>query len=152
VCCQTLCSRCGSRGHPPHRGHIDSGLAAKPIIDIIAEVWNLREARAANRPLGECAYVSTPHRPGIAHHFSKPSGRFPEASHHLHLTRPGSDLWVERLTFRDALRNDSKLVAEYTALKVGLAQEHSTDLGAYTAGKRTFVVRVLGESRVQLGP
>jgi GrpB-like predicted nucleotidyltransferase (UPF0157 family) len=51
------------------------GLAAKPIIDMIAGVHDLEEARAAFGPLREHSYQHTPHRPGIAHHFSKPSAR-----------------------------------------------------------------------------
>ena len=72
------------------------GIAAKPIIDMLAGVRDLEEARAAFEPLREEGYVYTPHRPGIAHHFEKPSARSPE--YNLHLTEPGSDLWRERLT------------------------------------------------------
>jgi hypothetical protein len=35
----------------------------------------------------------------------------------LHLTEPGSDLWRERLAFRDALRRDPTLAAEYEVLE-----------------------------------
>src|SRR5207248_11582456 len=111
------------------------GLAAKPIGDILAGVHDLEEARAAFGLL-ERTYIHTPHRPGIAHHFSKPGFG-------LHLTEPGSDLWRERLAFRDALRADPELVAEYAALKLRLAQEHPDAIEAYTAGKRAFVARVL---------
>ena len=86
------------------------GLAAKPIVDMMAGVGDLEEARAAYAPLREAAYHSTPHRPGIAHHFSKPSPNLGDVTHGLHLTEPGSDLWRERLAFRDALRRDPALV------------------------------------------
>ena len=49
------------------------GLAAKPIIDIVAGVRDLDQARASFEPLSEESYVYSPHRPGIAHHFAKPS-------------------------------------------------------------------------------
>src|SRR2546423_7297601 len=49
------------------------GLASKPIVDMIAGVRSLEEARAAFAPLREHSYLHTPHRPGVAHHFSKPS-------------------------------------------------------------------------------
>jgi GrpB-like predicted nucleotidyltransferase (UPF0157 family) len=127
------------------------GLAAKPIIDMMAGVRDLSEARAAFGPLREQSYVYTPHRPGIAHHFSKPSARLSEATHSLHLTEPGSDLWRERIAFRDALRADPALAAEYETLKLRLAQEHRGDVAAYTAGKRAFVVRVLASAGIQLG-
>ena len=112
------------------------GLQAKPLIDMMAGVGDFEDARAAYEPRLAEGYVHTPHRPGIAHHFSKPG-------YGLHLTEPGSDLWNERLSFRDALRADPELVAEYAALKLRLAQEHPDDIEAYTAGKRAFVARVL---------
>ena len=127
------------------------GLAAKPVVDIVAGVRNLEEARAAFEPLREQSYHYAPHRPGIAHHFAKPSLRRWEVTHSLHLTQPGSDLWCERLAFRDALRDDSALAAEYEALKLGLAHAHPHDITAYTAGKRAFVTRVLAGAGVQLG-
>ena len=115
------------------------GIAAKPVIDIVAGVAGFEEARAAFEPLGQESYVSDPHRPGIAHHFAKPSRRLPEMMYGLHLTEEGSDLWRERLAFRDALRGDADLTAEYEALKFRLSHEHPDDLEAYTHGKRAFV-------------
>jgi GrpB-like predicted nucleotidyltransferase (UPF0157 family) len=127
------------------------GLAAKPIIDMIAGVRDFEEARAAFDPLRELSYVHAPHRPGIAHHFAKPSDRLPEMTHSLHLTERGSDLWRERLTFRSALMADPALAAEYEALKLRLAQKYREDVAAYTAGKRAFVARVLATAGIQLG-
>jgi GrpB-like predicted nucleotidyltransferase (UPF0157 family) len=125
------------------------GLAAKPIIDMIAGVRELEEARAAFEPLARVSYRYHPHRPGIAHHFAKPSQA--AATHGLHLTEPGSDLWNERLAFRDALREDRQVAAEYQELKLSLARSHPTDVAAYTAAKRSFVARVLARSGLQLG-
>lgn len=126
-------------------------IAAKPIIDMMAGVRDFEEARAAFAPLHEHGYLYTPHRPGIAHHFAKPSLRLSEMTHGLHLTEPGSDLWHERLAFRDALRADPTLVAEYETLKLRLAKEHRNDGLAYVQGKRTFVARVLASAGIQLG-
>ena len=120
------------------------GIAAKPIVDMMAGAASFEEARGAYRPLLETGWEHTPHRPGIAHHFSKPGFG-------LHLTEPGSDLWRERLAFRDALRGDAKLAAEYEALKLRLAQEHPDDGRAYTDGKRAFVGRVLAEAGLTFG-
>lgn len=78
-------------------------------------------AWAAFGPPGEQSYLYAPHRPGIAHHFAKPSLRLSEMTYGLHLTEPESDLWRERLAFRDALRGDAVLAAEYEALKLRLA-------------------------------
>lgn len=125
------------------------GISAKPIIDMMAGIRDLDEARAAIPVLEEYGYEHAPHRP-TAHWFHKPrSQRLAEQTHALHLTEPGSDLWVERLTFRDTLRADTALRDEYQALKLRLAGEHE-DVRAYTADKREFVARVLAEHGVVL--
>ena len=68
------------------------GLAAKPIIDMMAGVESLDAAWAAAPALGELGYVYRVHRPE-AHAFHR------DEEFHLHLTEPGSDLWRERLAF-----------------------------------------------------
>jgi GrpB-like predicted nucleotidyltransferase (UPF0157 family) len=127
------------------------GLAAKPVIDIIAGVRELQASRAAYEPLGEVGYVYTPHRPREAHHFSKPSAHWWECTHNLHLTEVGSALWRERFAFRDALRVNPVLAAEYAALKQRLASQ-CEDGGDYTARKRGFVERVLVSAGVTPAP
>jgi GrpB-like predicted nucleotidyltransferase (UPF0157 family) len=127
------------------------GIAAKPIVDMIAGVRDLEEARAAFDPLREHGYVHAPHRPGISHHFAKPSPRLGKTTHGLHLTEPGSDLWRERLAFRDVLRSDSGLRAEYEQLKLRLAATCREDGSAYVAGKRAFVARVLATVGLEPG-
>jgi GrpB-like predicted nucleotidyltransferase (UPF0157 family) len=129
------------------------GIAAKPIIDMMAGVRDLDEARAAFEPLREHGYHHAPHRPDVAHHFAKPSLRPSESTFGLHLTEPESDLWRERLAFRDALRADPKLAAEYEALKLRLAEDHRQGGMAYTArAKRPFVTRVLATAGIELRP
>ena len=120
------------------------GLAAKPIVDMMAGIGDFEKARAAYDPMLAAGWEHTPHRPGIAHHFSKPGFG-------LHLTEPGSDLWRERLAFRDALRADPDLAAEYERLKLELAREHAEDGPAYGNGKRELVGRVLAEAGLTFG-
>lgn len=115
------------------------GLAAKPIVDMLAGVRDLDEARAAFAPLEALGYVHRPHRPD-AHLFAR-------EGYGVHLTVPGSDLWRERLAFRDALRTDPALREEYAAYK----RVHFGS-GAYTSGKRPLVARVLAEAGIGLKP
>ena len=126
------------------------GLAAKPVIDMVAGVGDLDDARAAIPVLAALGYEHANHRPHEALWFSKPVGSdWPERTHHLHLTERGSDLWRERLAFRDALRTDPALLREYAELKQRLAVQEQ-DMARYTAGKRAFVVRVLAGAGVDL--
>jgi GrpB-like predicted nucleotidyltransferase (UPF0157 family) len=127
------------------------GLAAKPVIDMIAPVLSLEESRAAFDPLHELGYGYRVHRPE-AHAFSKPAGAgWWATTFGLHLTVRGSDLWIERLAFRDALRAHPALAAEYEAWKLEQANAPGAD-GPYAATKFDFVARVLAEAGVVLKP
>jgi GrpB-like predicted nucleotidyltransferase (UPF0157 family) len=50
------------------------------------------------------------------------------------------------IAFRDALRRDRGLAAEYGALKRELARRFPRDRLAYLDGKTEFVLRVLAEA------
>lgn len=127
------------------------GLAAKPILDMLAPVGDLDAARSAIPLLADIGYRHADHRPHEALWFYRQQGEdYDTRTHQLHLTRPDSALWRERLTFRDAVRDDPSLLIEYQNLKQALASE-TRDLTGYTRGKRDFVVRVLRSKGVDLG-
>ena len=117
------------------------GLCAKPVIDIMAPVRSLAESIAAIPVVERAGYVYYPYKPALMHWFCKPSPG--HRTHHLHLVPLDSELWGQRLTFRDALRGSAALRAEYVSLKRELASKFGHDREAYTEGKSTFVARVL---------
>jgi GrpB-like predicted nucleotidyltransferase (UPF0157 family) len=122
------------------------GLAAKPVIDIMAGVRDREQARAAFEPLAALEYRYWPYRPEVMHWFCKPSESF--RTHHLHLLEPDDPEWGARLAFRDALRAQPKLAREYELLKRELAARFRDDREAYTEAKAGFVREVL--ARVSL--
>ena len=130
------------------------GLRGKPVIDMLAGVRDLDDARAAFAPLAAIGYRYQEHRPEAHSFFKGVAGRDQRGhTHHLHLTVPGSELWCERLAFRDALRADPALVAEYAAWKLehyGRAQPGGRSDGSN--GKRPFVQRVLASRGIELKP
>ena len=117
------------------------GLAAKPVIDILAGVRDRGEARAAFDSLAAIAYCYFPYRADEMHWFCKPSPVF--RTHHLHLIEPGHARFAAELAFRDELRAHPETAAEYAALKLRLAERHRDDREAYTEGKTAFVEAVL---------
>ena len=117
------------------------GLAAKPVIDIMAAVDSLQASRPAIEAAGRLGYVYYPYRPDDMHWFCKPSAAF--RTHHLHLVPFNSRLWIERLAFRDCLRRDPATAAEYAALKVQLATQFEFDRESYTEAKGPFIRRVI---------
>ncbi len=117
------------------------GLVAKPVIDIMVGVDTLTGSRAALPVLAELGYVYFPYRAEVMHWLCKPSDSF--RTHHLHVVPIRSELWWERLAFRDYLRAHPVVAAEYGALKQRLADQHRLDREAYTDAKEPFVRRVL---------
>jgi GrpB-like predicted nucleotidyltransferase (UPF0157 family) len=116
------------------------GLAAKPVIDIMAGVHTLDESRLAIPAATDAGYCYAPYQVDLEHWFCKPSVSF--RTHHLHLIPVGTPHWVRPIAFRDYLRTHAGAAAEYEALKRQLAQEHRLDREAYTVAKRPFIDRI----------
>jgi GrpB-like predicted nucleotidyltransferase (UPF0157 family) len=116
------------------------GLAAKPVIDIMAGVRSLEESRPAIEVAEQIGYCYAPYRPDAMHWFCKPS---PELrTHHLHLVPLNSQQWGRVLAFRNYLRTHPAVSAEYEALKRQLADRHHLDREAYTNAKGPFIDRI----------
>jgi GrpB-like predicted nucleotidyltransferase (UPF0157 family) len=117
------------------------GLAAKPVVDVIALVDDL------DRPipvLVERGGYSFP----VEYNAGLEGRRWlgwpgPERRiFHLTLTDSRAE-WQRRLRFRDALREDARLRDAYERLKRELAERLRDDREGYTAAKGDFVARVL---------
>lgn len=120
------------------------GLDAKPIIDILAGVRDLETARDCFEPLAVLDYLYAPYLFEEMHWFCKPDpGR---RTHHLHLVPVGSQRYSDELAFRDRLRADPGLAADYLALKRRLAERHRNDREAYTDAKSAFIQAALAAS------
>jgi GrpB-like predicted nucleotidyltransferase (UPF0157 family) len=120
------------------------GLAAKPVIDILAGVRDLRFSRDCIEELAKLDYRYAPYRAAEMHWFCKPDPS--RRTHHLHLVPTGSRRYRAELAFRDALRATPELAGEYAQLKLRLAGEHRDDREAYTEAKRDFIARVLAST------
>jgi GrpB-like predicted nucleotidyltransferase (UPF0157 family) len=119
-------------------------LAAKPIVDLIAGVGRRDDAPEMARVLAPQEWHFVPPeldgRPWERFFVKVAAGR---RAAHLHLLEPGTTRWADRLRFRDRLRAQPELAAEYAELKRRLVREHTNDREAYTEGKAAFVHRVL---------
>lgn len=128
------------------------GLRAKPIIDMLAPVRSLPEARAAVEGLAADGW-SPWHDDPCRHYrlwFLRPR---PEArTHHLHVIERGHPHAVALLGFRDALRADRGLREEYARLKERLAEQHRDNRNAYSNAKGDFVARALRRSGIEPPP
>ncbi|BCJ78087.1 hypothetical protein CS0771_76310 [Catellatospora sp. IY07-71] len=116
------------------------GLAAKPIIDMLARVTDYHAAAALAPAMARIGWAHAPEPadeqlrrwsycfPGIA-----------RRSHHLHVVEFASTGWPTWLAFRDRLRADPAAAGRYAALKAELAARDARDRVAYRAGKAPFI-------------
>lgn len=118
------------------------GLAAKPIVDMLAGVCNVEAAAVRAGDLLSIGYedfgLQVPGRQLFAR-----GGPANEATHHLHLVTHGTPAWLDPLRFRDRLRADPELAQRYAQLKREMAAAHGRDIKSYSEGKNAFVRSVL---------
>lgn len=113
------------------------GLAAKPIIDMIAVVDSYELPIA--RLVADAGYEYP--RAFNATLVKRRFLCYPSAdwrTHHVHLIDDPAEL-TRYLRFRDRLRGDPALARRYETLKRELAERHRHDREAYTEGKSEFV-------------
>ena len=128
------------------------GLAAKPIIDMLAEVTDLEEVKTKVVPILEAQGYEYLWRPTLGDDtppfyawFIK---RDPQGcrTHHIHMVERHFPHW-DRLLFRDYLLEHPTVAREYERLKLALAQAHPNDRPAYTKGKTDFVLRITEQAK-----
>lgn len=127
---------CGSTAVP--------GLKAKPILDIVLGVGDLRQAGECIPKLADLGYrhVAEVGIPGQLF-FRKGD----PTTHHLHLAPFGGESWHKKIAFRDALRGSPALACSYERLKLEFAGRFATDRASYTQAKAGFVRDVLAMVR-----
>lgn len=117
------------------------GLPAKPVIDIMAAVGDLPSSTPAIEALKRLHYCYFDYQADRMHWFCKPSDF--ARTHHLHLIPWTSQLWRDRLAFRDRLRSDEVTRRCYAELKIALASKYKEDREAYTEAKTEFIRGIL---------
>jgi GrpB-like predicted nucleotidyltransferase (UPF0157 family) len=120
------------------------GLAAKPIVDILAGRLPDEPREAVIEALQSAGYTYRGEQGIPGRDFFR---RGNPRQYHLHLTQVRSTFWLDHLAFRDYLRSHPDVAARYAALKLDLASLHPRDREAYIEGKTEFVHSVLVTAR-----
>lgn len=127
------------------------GLSAKPIIDVQVEVSDLEEVKNEVVPkMVELGYefIWRPTMGDVAPFYAwfiKRDDRG-ERCVHVHMVESGQTS-VDRIIFRDYLREHPDALKEYEAHKHDLAKRFPKDREAYTKHKTEFVNDVLAKAR-----
>jgi GrpB-like predicted nucleotidyltransferase (UPF0157 family) len=119
------------------------GLAAKPVIDMVALVDDLDAT--AHLLIQRAGYhLPAQFNKGLLHrrYLCYPSAS--HRTHHLHLVDAREDM-DRYLRFRDLLSGDPRLANEYVSLKRSLAATFQGDRASYSAAKTKFINDALSE-------
>jgi GrpB-like predicted nucleotidyltransferase (UPF0157 family) len=127
------------------------GIRSKPIIDVQVEVSDLQAVHDLVVPRMQEAGYEFIWRPTLgddapyyAWFIKRDDGG--ARSVHVHVVQPGRAS-VDRIIFRDYLRDHPEEAGRYDALKQELAKRFPKDREAYTAAKTEFVQAVLALAR-----
>ena len=114
------------------------GLAAKPIIDIMAVVRSLAEVDSVAENFSEIGYEYLGEFGITGRRYLRKGGD--ERTHQIHIFQ--ADDWKNigrHLAFRDYMRTHEKERDEYAIIKKSLAQRFPYDIDGYCDGKESFV-------------
>ncbi|MPZ15009.1 MAG: GrpB family protein [Chloroflexi bacterium] len=125
------------------------GLAAKPIIDMLAAVEDLADAESGQENLKALGYELVPD-PTLPErrYFRRLSGVV--HSHHLHVYAWAGFSERQEILFRDYLRRHPETASEYGVLKRRLAADDPRP-AVYTAAKTDFVRNILARALQERG-
>lgn len=119
-------------------------LPAKPILDLAAAVTTLDVIPELIERLAASGYIYRGDGADRGGHLfvweSEPGVR----TIHLHIVTQDDIQWTNYIRFRDLLRRNPYLRAEYAELKHDLQARFPDDRESYTDAKRDFILGVLG--------
>ncbi|WP_042162957.1 GrpB family protein [Paenibacillus gorillae] len=109
------------------------GLAAKPIIDVLPVVKDIKRIDEYEAIMREEGYVPKGEN-GISgrRYFAKGGD---SRTHHIHIYEQGHDQIARHLAFRNYLRCHTEAAHTYGQLKIDLASQFPLDIDAYIKGK-----------------
>jgi GrpB-like predicted nucleotidyltransferase (UPF0157 family) len=119
-----------------------TGMAAKPLIDMMATVNSFADYKSAIEPLKKLGYEYIPERVFTDRVFF-PKGPSKNRTYHLSIVEKNSKTWNDALSFRDYIRANKGKREEYLKLKEKLAKLYANDRTLYTKGKEAFIESVL---------
>jgi len=128
-------------------------LAARPVIDIMAGLRDFADADSLVPKVVDLGYTYIREYENVM-----PNRRFfrkmqnGKDTHHIHMVEIGGEFWERHLLFRDYLRENPKIAAEYALLKKKLARHQWKDANDYAEAKTQFIKGVEEQARVRKKP
>lgn len=139
--------------HTVRISHVGStavtGIQAKPIVDILAEITPGYSMKSIERILcGNGWLCMSRNERRMSFNKGYTESGFAERVFHLHLRYAGDN---DELYFRDYLREHPDIAKEYEQLKLSLRKRFEHDRDGYTDAKSEFVKRYTAEAKSLYG-
>lgn len=115
-------------------------LSAKPIIDMMPVVRDIRKIDANNNAMIAIGYKPKGENGLPGRRYFQKGGD--NRTHHVHIYGLGNPEIERHLAFRDYLRLHSDIAKEYGDLKVALAKQFPYDMEAYINGKEQLAKEI----------
>ncbi|PAQ15493.1 hypothetical protein CD798_06820 [Bacillaceae bacterium SAOS 7] len=125
------------------------GLGAKPILDIMIGVRDLKEVDEFIELLEEIGYEYVFHKEFPNRRFFR-KGVWRAGTHHLHVYKYESEEWNNNILFRNYLRTEPEILHQYYKLKKELAEKYHSDKVAYTKAKAPFITNIIQKARSEI--
>ncbi|MGR3503143.1 GrpB family protein [Pseudaestuariivita sp.] len=122
------------------------GLCAKPIIDMLGEVERLEDAQGQAAEFARLGYEVKGAFGIPGRLYCRKTDAAGTRTHHLHIFETGSPGARRHLAFRNHLRANPDVAADYAALKRRLVSQQGATSESYMDGKDAFVKRVEAEA------
>jgi GrpB-like predicted nucleotidyltransferase (UPF0157 family) len=115
------------------------GMRAKPILDILVGVDQLEDWEKCRAPLEAMGYDYAAHAEVPGHYVFGRGRDSSERTHLVHVVHYQGPSWRSNIAFRDALRDDPALRAEYVRQKEEAVVVAPTDRGRYNELKARYI-------------
>lgn len=116
------------------------GLKAKPIIDIMPVVRDIKEIDKFDDRMKEIGYEPRGENGIPWRRYFQKGGDF--RTHHVHIYQEGDSQINRHLAFRDYLRMNRELKTKYGDLKERLSKQFPYDIASYIKGKEQLVSEI----------
>ncbi|MBB6454807.1 GrpB-like predicted nucleotidyltransferase (UPF0157 family) [Salirhabdus euzebyi] len=127
-----------------HLYHIGStaipNIKAKPVIDLLGEVGNIKSIDSFNQSMLEIGYEAKGENGIPGRRFFMKGGN--NRTHHLHLFERGNDEIKRHLAFKEYMIAHPVEAKDYSRLKERLALQFPTDIDSYIQGKDAFIKKI----------
>ena len=113
------------------------GLIAKPVIDILIEVTNLKELDVTNENIEALGYIIKGENGISGRRYFQKGGN--QRSHHVHAFQTNDSHLHRHRAFKEYLIAHSAIALEYGSIKKEAVSKSENDINVYMVLKNSFI-------------